>query len=286
MPIAVQNAQKKLMCSNHKITKLYCENEVIYSAGNTVTYYIDSSTYYQEEVDSDASCLFPTTFTPSKTGWTFVGWREDTAASGDVLSSKIMGDDPVTLYAVFSKDVILTTVANGSTTERTQQRYYNNGKLENPTFTVFDPSLSGATFKGWSKTYGSTTVSYDTISDTSFSANTTIYAVFKYDDYTASVQTMGGTENYYAVCTVNLSIYTSGTWRVHGIYDNPLGNNSNTLNYERSYNENCNAYDGTDDVTVQIPSNWFTLGTKTLYAYFESGWCEGIVSLIGKITVG
>ena len=59
MPVVVQERQKKLMCSNHKITKLYCENKVVYSASNIVTYYIDGALYFTEEVDSDASCLSP-----------------------------------------------------------------------------------------------------------------------------------------------------------------------------------------------------------------------------------
>ena len=153
---------------------------LIYSAGNPVTYVVDTDTTYTEDVDFDASCLSPKTFTPSKDGYTFVGWREDTTASGDVLTSKVMGDEPVTLYAVFSKDVTLTTIVKGATSTNTKQGYYNNGNTANPTFTVSNPSISGATFKGWSTSASSTTVSYSSISDLSLSADTTLYAVYTY----------------------------------------------------------------------------------------------------------
>ena len=58
-------SKMKLFGGSEKIRKAYLGTEKIYSAGSIVTYYVDSNTYYQEEVDSDASCLNPTTFTPS-----------------------------------------------------------------------------------------------------------------------------------------------------------------------------------------------------------------------------
>ena len=112
----------KLFVGEDKVKKAYLGDTKIYSAGNIVTYRVDNGVTYQEEVDSDASCLNPTTFTPSKSGWTFVGWREDTTASSDVLSSKIMGDEPITLYAVFRKAVTLYYY-NGSTTKQNKSDY-------------------------------------------------------------------------------------------------------------------------------------------------------------------
>lgn len=80
----------------------------LYSSGNIVTYVVDSGMTYLEEVDEGASILVPSTFVPTKSGWTFLGWRKDTTASSSVLSSEVMGDEPVTLYAVFTQGVALT----------------------------------------------------------------------------------------------------------------------------------------------------------------------------------
>lgn len=84
----------KLYLGSTKIKKGYVGDTRVYSAGNIVTYKVDTSTTYQEEVDEGASCLSPKTFTPQKSGWAFVGWRMDMVASGDVLTSKVMGDNP------------------------------------------------------------------------------------------------------------------------------------------------------------------------------------------------
>lgn len=123
----------------------------IWSAGNTVTYIVDTGTSYQEEVDYEASVLSPKTFTPTKSGWTFVGWREDKTASGTVLTSKVMGDNPITLYAVFRAAVTITYY-NGSTTANSTSgyRYYNNGNIVNPTLALTQAALSGWTARGWS----------------------------------------------------------------------------------------------------------------------------------------
>lgn len=249
--------------------KAYVNGVQVYSAGNPVTYYVDTGKVYTEEVDYEASCLNPTTFTPAKSGWTFVGWREDTAASGSVLSSKVMGDEPIKLYAIYSQDITCTFKSYGSTQYASGKRYYNgagvtanasitvpngadypgwswrgwssagqttantsaayangavitnvsaaftlyglyskpvylyyvvSGATNNtsgtiyynaagstlyPTLAVANPTISGAVFKGWSVTAGSTSVSYSSLSSgIQLSANATVYAVYTYSNVT------------------------------------------------------------------------------------------------------
>ena len=150
------NQKSKIFLGNKKVKKMYIGSERVYSAGNIVTYYIDTDkSPIMEEVDSDASCLNPKTFTPTKTGWDFVGWREDKTANGSVLSSKNMGDNPVTLYAVFSQIITLSYNGNGSTSGSTSSesktRYYNNENIKNPSFTVKTSGFekTGYTFLNW-----------------------------------------------------------------------------------------------------------------------------------------
>lgn len=142
----------KLLHNGSKLKKGYHNGVTqIYSAGSTVTYHVDADIQYTEEVDSEATCLAPTTFTPEKDGWIFVGWREDSIASDEVLTEKIMDDEPIVLYAVFSQNIAVTYF-DGSTTPSTASgiRYYNNSNIFNPNFTLDQAALPGWTARGWS----------------------------------------------------------------------------------------------------------------------------------------
>lgn len=265
-----------LLHNGNKLKKGYHNSNVeIWSAGSTVTYMVDTDVSYTEEVDYGASCLAPTTFTPTKDGWTFVGWREDATASGDVLTDKTMESEPITLYAVFaqtvyvnyyngvdrttpsvqdssnkyynngntvnatftartinnytngttvwsargwvaedtpnaiveytsgqtisissdislyvtwSRTITLTYISNGNTASQSGTAYLiAGGKSVYPTFTIETPTLSGATFQGWSVTEGDSTVTYSSISALQLTDSKTIYAVFKYDDLSQTI---------------------------------------------------------------------------------------------------
>ena len=146
----IGNKKVKVYIGDKKVKKGYIGNVLCYSSGNPVTYHVDTSTIYTEEVEDGATCLSPTTFTPSKSGYTFTGWREDNTANSDVLSEKLMGDSPITLYAVFKKDITLTTYNNSPTaTTQIKQQYYNNGSIANPSFTLTQNTQSGWTALGW-----------------------------------------------------------------------------------------------------------------------------------------
>ena len=141
--------------NGNPIHTVICNGVTVWSAAKTVTYYVDSGTVYQEDINYGASVLSPTSFTPSKSGYTFVGWREDTAANSSVLSSKTMGDSTITLYAVFKQTITLSYSGNGSTSGSTASqsgtRYYNNGNMSNPSFTLSSNGFAktGYFFTGW-----------------------------------------------------------------------------------------------------------------------------------------
>lgn len=100
MPIMMQNSKTKLMCGGSKIKKMYCQGDVIYSSGNVVTYYVGEDTVYQEEVDEGESCLEPKSFMPEREDYTFAGWSAE--PGGAAVDGMIMGDEPITLYAVWT----------------------------------------------------------------------------------------------------------------------------------------------------------------------------------------
>lgn len=173
------STKMKIFIGDVKVKKAYLGSTKVYSSGNVVTYNVDGATY-QEEVDEGASVLNPTTFTPTKSGWTFVGWREDATASSSVLSSKIMGDTPITLYAVFRQTVLLEYYDYSTVAKRnTGNRYYNNGNVINPSFTLTQTIVSGWTARGWSTgTAGDSGIVYNNGATFSIESNTRLYGMY------------------------------------------------------------------------------------------------------------
>ena len=122
--------------------------------GFNITYQVDNNQYV-ELIPNGTSALTPSSFTPSKSGYTFVGWREDTTATSSVLTSKIVQGSSFTLYAVFSRTLIASFNGNGATGGSTGSvsgvQYYNNGNVANPTITLpangFTRTSYG--FTGW-----------------------------------------------------------------------------------------------------------------------------------------
>lgn len=155
----------------------------VYSAGKMVTYMVDSGISYQEKVKKGQSCLAPTTFTPSKSGWTFAGWREDSTASGSVLSEKVMERSPITLYAVFKQTITLSYNGNGATSGSTASqsgtRYYNNGGAYNPSFTLRSNGFGRTyyNFQKWALNSAGGT-QYSAGASITLSGNATMYAIW------------------------------------------------------------------------------------------------------------
>ena len=164
--------------NSDKAKKRYLNGKQYWSAGSTVTYYVDSGMAYTVEVDSGADVLSPTSFTPSKDGWTFVGWREDTSASSSVLSSKVMESEPITLYAVFERNCVLTCISYNSRDTVNGVAYYNNGNVSNAHVTTPQgASYSGWTFRGW-------THANDTAADAAVWKEAGAYGDIDTSDYT------------------------------------------------------------------------------------------------------
>lgn len=200
----------KFYLGTEKIKSAHIGNERVYSAGNIVTYMIDTNVVYKEEIDSGSSCLTPTTFVPDKAGWTFIGWREDATASKSVLMSKVMEDKPITLYAVFEQAASLTYY-NGSTTPitTTKKRYYNNSHVENPSIALTQAVLPGWTARGWStSSYATGEISYANGATVTLINNLTLYGLY-YQTLTLSLITDTGTAKHSGTRYYNSSSNTT-----------------------------------------------------------------------------
>lgn len=187
-----------------KIKAGYIGATRVYSAGSPVTYVVDNGVSYTEEVDSGASCLSPKSFTPAKSGWTFVGWRSNATATSDVYTNLVMGDAPITLYAVFRQMVTVTYYNNSTTASSTlKYRYYNNGNVANPSFTLTQASRSGWTARGWStSTAGNGSISYNNGATFTKDSNITLYGMYyqtitvTYYNGSSTASTTSGTRYY------------------------------------------------------------------------------------------
>lgn len=181
MGLNIGAVKAKLRLGDEKVQRSYLGDVLVYSTGNTVTYHVDTGATYQEEREEGESCLSPKTFTPAKAGWTFAGWRQDTAASGSVLSSLAMGNTPITLYAVFYQIITLSYDGNGasggSTAAQSSTRYWNSGNVANPTFILRANgfSRSGYNFTVWALNGGT---QYGAGASVTLAASATMYAVW------------------------------------------------------------------------------------------------------------
>lgn len=192
----------KWYLGSNAVKKAYKGSQKLYSSGNIVTYQVDSGIVYQEEVEDGSSCLSPKTFTPAKSGWTFVGWRQDTTASSEVLTELAMDSEPLTLYAVFKKAVTLSwytgslSAVSGTSTEYS---IYNNGNTVHPTFRFSSVAMEGYTFRGWvTEAKANATIAYEANKSYVLSGNTTVYATWQktitvtyYNNNTAASSTAG-----------------------------------------------------------------------------------------------
>lgn len=173
----------RLYLGSTKIKRGYLGNTKVYSSSNKVTYYISEHKSYEEEIEYEATCLSPSSFIPTMEGYHFVGWREDKEATSVILTEKVMGDNPITLYAVFRRTVTLTLYHNNKTkTQLSEYYYFNNGSVKAPSFTFAANEKTDWNFSGWS---GSAklddSIQYPSLDHTNISESGTLYAVYHKD---------------------------------------------------------------------------------------------------------
>ena len=188
----------------------------VWGSGSSVTYVVDTNVAYSEDVLNGDSVLSPKTFTPTKSGYTFVGWRTDKTASASVLTSLTMDTDPITLYAVFKRTLTLTYY-DGTTTKKTTtgKQYYNNDNTLNPSFVMPQTAKDGWSTRGWAYNTGAEAdISYKDGATISIGSDTTIYGCYQ--------QTITLSYNGNGASSGSTSAQT-GTryWNSAGNYSNP-----------------------------------------------------------------
>lgn len=194
MSIFLNGIENGLLYFRGNIKEAYLGKDLVYSrtpgiVTATITYNVDSGESYTEKIKLDQTILSPSTFVPEKSGYDFVGWREDTEASEYVLTESY-ATEKKTLYAVFKKVVTATYNANGgsgTTADSTGNLYYNNGNVREAKITLRRNAFtySGKSFIKWAKgsTSGEQFASDEVIT---LDKDTVFYAVWE-SAYTESV---------------------------------------------------------------------------------------------------
>lgn len=221
-----------------------------------VVYMVDTGIGYKENVTLGSTALLPTSFTPTKEGYTFVGWRSDSVASNEVLPECTVGEDPITLWAVFRKEVILTYNGNSQTAgdnfTSVDYIYYNNGNILNPTFTLVNNSFTKTNYKFVNWALGSVGgTQYAPGATLNVTSDTTLYAVWTPTKQTGSYSTKAGyaAYTYYTVYFPVAFATTPSVSLTSDTFNTTLSSVSNTSFY-------FGAKRKTSGNTTTAPVNW------------------------------
>ena len=174
-----------------RVTRIFVGEDRVYAAGVKVTYQIDTG-YSLERTVPDREDAIAAAPDAALEGYTFVGWRQDSSAEKKVLSEFIISsEEPVTLYAVFKKQMTIGLMPNGGTLAETGAAesftaycYYNNGNAQSePTTVPASPyTRKNMSFCGWS-TDSLSTPSYKPGEMGVFPAGATLYAMWVTTEY-------------------------------------------------------------------------------------------------------
>ena len=174
-----------------RVTRIFVGEDRVYAAGVKVTYQIDTG-YALERTVPDREDAIAAAPPAALEGYTFVGWRQDDQAEKKVLSEFIISsEEPVTLYAVFRKQMTVGLMPNGGALSEsgaaesfTAYCYYNNGNAQSePTTVPASPyTRKNMSFCGWSIDSLSTP-SYKPGEKGVFPADTTLYAMWVTTEY-------------------------------------------------------------------------------------------------------
>ena len=202
-----------------RVTHIFVGEDRVYAAGVKVTYQIDTG-YALERTVPDREDAIAAAPPAVLEGYTFVGWRQDDSPEKKVLTEYIItSEEPVTLYAVFKKQMTIGLMPNGGTLAETGAAesftafcYYNNGNAQSePTTVPASPyTQKNMSFCGWSIDSLSTP-SYKPGEKGVFPAEAALYAMWVTTEYDFPY-----TGNYVQFVIPQDGIYEFEVWGASG----------------------------------------------------------------------
>ncbi len=202
-----------------RVTRIFVGEDRVYAAGVKVTYQIDTG-YALERTVPDREDAIAAAPPAALEGYAFVGWRQDDSPEKKVLTEYIItSEEPVTLYAVFKKQMTIGLMPNGGTLSEsgakesfTADCYYNNGNSQSePTTVPASPyTRKNMSFCGWSIDSLSTP-SYKPGEKGVFPAEAALYAMWVTTEYDFPY-----TGNYVQFVIPQDGIYEFEVWGASG----------------------------------------------------------------------
>lgn len=136
---------------------------------------------------------------PTRSGYTFMGWGTSASDTSSDYSAggSYTSNSAITLYAIWRKQLTLSYNANGGSGAPSSSSAYIYNATTSKAFTISStkPTRTGYTFLGWSTSKTATTATYSAGSSITLSANITLYAVWRINSYTLTINPNGGTWN-------------------------------------------------------------------------------------------
>ena len=156
--------------------------------------------------------------TPTRSGYTFVGWGTSTTDTTSDYSAggSYTANASITLYAIWKKQLVLRYNANGGSGAPATQSatIYNASTSYTFTLSSTKPTRTGYIFKGWDTSSTATTATYSVGASCTISSDTTLYAIWSenyltvnyYSNYATSYNGSIVSEN--TVNNNNVLVYT------------------------------------------------------------------------------
>lgn len=194
MPLKYNNTQPtEIKYNGTSLTDVKYGSTVVWRK-RTVTYYSETNSTKTATFIEGQAISLSSSYATAKSGYTFVGWRQDRSASSSVVSSLTMGSSNISLYAVYRKTITVTYYNNSTSAASTRgYQYYNTGNVTNPSFKLTQSSRTGWNVRGWStSTAANGSITYNNGASFIRNSNVTLYGMYQ-KTVTASYNGNGAT---------------------------------------------------------------------------------------------
>lgn len=154
------NPDKHVDCTVEiKVKDVYTANYWLWNAGQTGYEYAEAGSYYKNEQTSPTASKYPNTKTVNGVTYTFLGWYDNEALSGEAVTFPYtITDHNVNFYAKYVAGYYVDYDLNGGTWGSAQTKWFKNVG-STVVVVATEPTKTGYDFAGWtysedgSKTY-------------------------------------------------------------------------------------------------------------------------------------
>ena len=144
------NPDKHVDCTVEiKVKDVYTANYWLWNAGQTGYEYAEAGSYYKNEQTSPTAGRYPTTKTVNGVTYTFLGWYDNEALSGEAVTFPYtITDHNVNFYAKYVAGYYVDYDLNGGTWGSAQTKWFKNVG-STVVVVATEPTKTGYDFAGW-----------------------------------------------------------------------------------------------------------------------------------------